>query len=241
MLHYKLERVLLVILWIAIIAILSVAIPPQSITPLVQYQYVVTSLFLVLLLFFIYRKVSNHIMVRKIKSFIFKNDAEAGLAYVSKAIQRQPRFGWLKVKKLELLFIKGDICGYQTFRTTLFCKDHAWMNYVDILDNVMGFLTQGKIDPSVTPCNLDIERSLLGKTNHLLCERDTLPHDTLMMLASTIYHSSIPIYRCIASLIMSMHYQKTGDTNNKTLYYEEAIRTAPSAGIAQCVKSICKE
>lgn len=241
MLPYKLERVLFVILWIAILCIFSFAIPPQSITPLVQYQYVVTSLFLALLLFFIYRKVSNRIMVKKIKAFIFKNDAEAGLAYVSKAIQRQPRFGWLKVKKLEFLFIKGDICGYQTFRTMLFCKDHAWMNYVALLDNVMGFLTQGKFDPSVTPCNLDIERSLLGKTNHLLCERDTLPHDTLVMLASILYHSSIPIYRCIASLIMSMHYQKTGDTNNKTLYYEEAIRTAPSAEITQCVKSICKE
>ena len=120
MFHYKLERVLFVILWIALLFFFSIAIPPQSITPLVQYQYVGSSLILALLLFYIYRKVSSRIMVRKIKSFIFKNDIEAGLVYVSKAIQRQPRLCWLKVKKLELLFIKGDICGYQTFRTSFF-------------------------------------------------------------------------------------------------------------------------
>lgn len=180
-------------------------------------------------------------MVRKIKSFIFKNDIEAGLVYVSKAIQRQPRLCWLKVKKLELLFIKGDICGYQTFRTSFFCKEKDWMNYVEMLNNVVSFLTQGKIDPSITPCNIDIERSVLGKTNRLLCNQDTLSHDNLIALSSGIYNSSLPIYRCIASMILSMYYEKTGDTNNKILYYEEAIRTAPSDQIKQCVKFICHE
>ncbi len=59
MLNYKIERVLFVFLWITLICFFSFAIPPQTVTLLVQYQYTMSSLILTALILYLYTKIRN--------------------------------------------------------------------------------------------------------------------------------------------------------------------------------------
>lgn len=238
MFNYKIERVLFVILWITFIYIFSVIAPPQTISLLVQYQYALSSLIITLLIYCIYKNIINHIYSKKINDLILKNDIKLALDYVSKFIKKQPRIYWLKAKKLELLLLIGDICGYQASRAVFSCRKKTILNYVGMLDNMIAFLRQEKIDESVLTNNINKCQSLLAKTNYLLCNKNKLPNDNLILLASETYNTCVKFYRCISSVILSVCYKKAGDVDNKMMYAEKAIANSPSSEVKHYVEFI---
>ena len=74
MFKYKTERILFVIVWIALLCFLSIFIPQETITVLIQYQYVASSFIFALLIFNIYRKTDNYFISKKINALIFQNE-----------------------------------------------------------------------------------------------------------------------------------------------------------------------
>lgn len=238
MLNYKLERVLFVVVWIALICFFSAVIPPQTISLLIQYQYAASSLILAFLIFCFYRKISNHIILKKIEKLILQNEIKIAIDYVTVALKKHPRFCWLQVKKLELLILDGNICEYQTLKTVISCKKNSLIIYIKMLDNIVRFLQQSQLNLIEWVDDIDRESSLLVKTNYLLCKKDTMSENELVMLSSEIYNASLSIYRCIASIVLFFYYMKTDNKINQTLYYEKAISNSPSVEVSHLINSI---
>lgn len=238
MLNYKTERILFVILWLALICFFSIAIPPKTISALIQYQYATSSLIMALLIFLIYRRISNKVIVNKINKFITQNDMLSALNYASKAVGCHPQFYWLKVKKLELLILNGNICEYQTYKQTFSCKKKELNRYIVMLDSILCFLQQKKISNSILLENINNEKSFLIKTYFLLSNEENLSDASLVALSSEIYNSQIMIYRCISSAVLSKYYKRIDDKNNEMLYYKNAVSSAPSMEVEHYLKEM---
>lgn len=238
MIFYRFERALYIILWLGLLWLFSVAIPPHTITPLVQYQYAVSSLILTTLIFLVFSVISNKIIAKRISSYIAHNDMLSALNYVSKGIAYAPRLYWLKVRKLELLLLNGNICEYQTNRKTLSCKNKRWNRYIVMMDSIVSFLQQKEINKSISIENIDKEKSTLAKTYYVLTNHEKLAGDTLLALLSEVYNSPIKMYRSISAVMLSAYYRGVDDKMNARLYRESALNSAPSMEIRHFLEEI---
>lgn len=238
MLNYKIERVLFVILWLALICFFSFAIPPKAISVLIQYQYAASSLILALLIFLIYKKISNKAIIIKLDKYIKQNDIPSAVNYISKAIEHHPNFCWLKVKKLEILILNGSICEYQTYKETFSCRQKKLTRYILMLDSIVYFLQQKRTTDLILTVNINNEKSILVKTYYLLSNENKLSGEALVALSSEIYNTPIKIYRCVSSVVLSRYYKMANDKNNAFLYYKSAVNNAPSPEVEHYLKEM---
>ena len=115
MLNYKIERLLFALLWITLICFFSFAIPPQTVTLLVQYQYTMSSLILTALIFYLYTKIRNKRVLNVINRYLTMNEFEKCNLYLEKCIRRQPKVFWLKFQKLMMIALKGEITQFKSY------------------------------------------------------------------------------------------------------------------------------
>lgn len=238
MFKYKTERILFVIVWIALLCSLSIFIPQETITVLIQYQYVASSFIFALLIFNIYRKTDNYFISKKINALIFQNELDTAMDYVSKLIMKHPNLYWLKVKKLELYILSGDICEYQTFKLTISLAKKSMINYIVMMDNIVAFLNQGKIHSYNSPKNPNKSHSILENTNYLISNKDKLQNDKFIMLASEIYNCPIAMYRAISAVILSNYYLSIGNVDKMFYFKKKALSNAPSDEVRHYFNSI---
>ena len=115
MLNYKIERLLFALLWITLICFFSFAIPPQTVTLLVQYQYTMSSLILTALILYLYTKIRNKRVLNVINRYLTMNEFEKCNLYLEKCIRRQPKVFWLKFQKLMMIALKGEITQFKSY------------------------------------------------------------------------------------------------------------------------------
>lgn len=244
MLHYKIERILFVVLWLGMVCLFSmvlVPVPPERISALIQYQYIANSFIVTFLIFFIYHRISKKITINKIKYYMEQTNYKEAIKYVDNCQKKRPDLFWLQVQKLGLLALDGNICGYQMLKKQIeVCKKASKSkitNMIKMWDNIFLFLQRKRLDTNV----IFGKTTMLEKTNYLLCNKDTLPDEQLVVVASEIYNFPHGIFRSIAALVMYEYYLKMGDEYSQKFYQENALDSAPSASVRFCVEKTLEE
>ena len=100
MLNYKLERFILVILWVFLLCLFAILLPQEEVTTLIQYQYCCGTLTLAFIIRCIYKAICIKILENNIDKYIYNSNYEGALKYINKYLVKQPNLKILRYKKI---------------------------------------------------------------------------------------------------------------------------------------------
>lgn len=242
MINYKIERVLFIFIWIGLIYTFSLAIPPQNITPLIQYQYATSTLILTILIFYIYHKVRNRKIKIKIERYLTSNEFELCDIYIQKCINRQPRISWLRFQKLMLIALKGEITEFKAFSAVVKKDKNVYKKGNIEIIKKFEFLFDFMVDKSIgCVINNNAENSYLDRTVYLICNRDGLSSSEIVSNALILYNAPYNLYKSIAASFLATAYTDLNDKNNANLYSAKAKEYAPSNEMIYCIRNISND
>lgn len=242
MINYKIERVLFIFIWIGLIYTFSLAIPPQTITPLIQYQYAASTLILTILIFLIYHKVRNRKIKIKIERYLTSNEFELCDIYIQKCINRQPRISWLRFQKLMLIALKGEITDFKAFSAVVKKDKNVYKKGNIEIIKKFEFLFDFMVDRSIgRVINSNAENSYLDRTVYLICNRDSLTSSEIISNALILYNAPYNLYKSISALFLATAYTNLNDKNSANLYSAKAKEYAPSNEMIYCIQKISND
>ena len=237
MLNYKIERLLFALLWITLICFFSFAIPPQTVTLLVQYQYTMSSLILTALILYLYTKIRNKRVLNVINRYLTMNEFEKCNLYLEKCIRRQPKVFWLKFQKLMMIALKGEITQFKSYSDIIEKDKKARKNLATIekFELLFEFLVDGEAKKKD---NCSLKNSYLDKTLYLICNQSSLQYSEIISIAFDIYNSPYLLYKSISAMLLANAYYKLNDLNNANLFNLKAKEFAPSNETLFCIEKI---
>lgn len=239
MINYKIERVLFIFIWIGLIYTFSLAIPPRTITSLIQYQYATSTLILTILIFLIYHKVRNRKIKIKIERYLTLNEFKLCDIYIQKCINRQPRISWLKFQKLMLMALKGEITEFKAFSSVVKKDKNVYKKVSFETINKFEFLFDFLVDRDMERAiNSNAENSYLDRSVYLICNRDSITSSEIVSNALVLYNAPYNLYKSIAAMFLANAYTDLKDINNANLYNAKAKEYAPSNEILYCIQNI---
>lgn len=234
MLNHKHEKLFAILIFISLVCFFSLFIPQEIDSLLFDCLFLFFNILLVFIIFYLYKTISIKSMSKKINHLVYQNELEKATKYVDGLLKKQPNLLMLKIKKLELLVLIGNISDYQSVAMEIPYNETNY-DFLVMIGNIVRFFRQEQII-TIDFDNTKISKStLMWKINYLLCNKDSLSHEQMISLSQEISTASVDMYRCIIFTILYLFYKKDGDEINQRMYGEKAIKTSPSLEVTQYI------
>ena len=197
---------------------------------------------IVMLLSFIYYKISNLIVAKKINKLFQKNDYEKSLKYLDKCLETHPRMFSLKFDRTESLFLKCDYPEFKASAASLWqdkrIKEKKYSYLLKGFESIIGFLVEGKqdIDFSVSAPKASWEKIL-----YLICNKNDFSSDEIESIALEAFNSPYNLIKSIAAAFLANVYKEKSDLNHFELYSKKAKELAVSPEALHGIKALLGE
>lgn len=236
----KFEKIMIIILWFLILITLRLVFPIEKMDFEVKLQLCIATTIIVFILYYLYLKIRNNIIVNKINSYLLCNDFNSCISYINKCIESHKKVFWLRFKKVVILAMMGEYAEFKSLATEI--KKDSRIYKKDYLCVIQKYELLYDYLCGKDVLNIDISlssNSFLDRILYLIFKtKKMLPQDRISY-ALDIYNTPYYLYKVIAAIILSIEYSNINDVENAKLFLLKATEYAPSKEINYFIENLC--
>lgn len=224
----RIDRLLLILLWIIVCALLTYVVPHGEMTEKVERQRNVWSLLLSWIIWNGIISIRNKRLFKPLVKMTQSLDYAGAEKYLKEKIAQYPHLIWMQYQLAFVFALSGQIAEFEAQATSLSNQNnHRHRKYAETLRQIELIVCAIK-NKEVTGLPDPKSDGTIEKMANLVLAFDSLDLEMKLREAKTLFSNHAPLIKSLAALYVAKACDENGDLTERDIYMEYALSYAPS-------------